>query len=85
VKYPKEFDYYGGAIALAEMLDVGPGRVRNWKRLGRVSSKYESHVREAVRRFNSPPPEPEPAPARAQARLSDIADLIADFLRERGL
>lgn len=83
MKFPKEFDYYGGSIALAEMLDVEPGRVRNWKRNDKVAEKFESHVREAVRRLNAPQPEPAPAPT--QVRLSDIADLIADFLRERGM
>ena len=93
MKFPKEFKYYGGCVALANALDVLPQRVRNWKIKDNVPHAWRREVREQVKRLShvdvEPGPEPvskpEPQPTIDRVRLSDIVDMIADYIRERGL
>lgn len=82
MKFPKEFDYHGGAVALADALGTEPHRIRNWKRQGKVPGAWQDRV---LAQVQARKPSAEPKPTVERVRLSDIVVMIADYMRERGM
>ena len=90
MKFPEEFDYWGGLNDLSRTIKVDRSTVGYWKRTNKVSRKHEKAVMQAVYKLReqmnaAPEPEPKPLPSPDKVRLSDIVDMIADYMRERGL
>lgn len=101
MKFPEEFDYWGGLNDLSRTIKVDRSTVGYWKRTNKVSRKHEKAVMQALHKLRSerasteaimdkvraapPKPEPKPLPPPNKVRLSDIVDMIADYMRERGL
>ena len=90
MKFPEEFDYWGGLNDLSRTIKVDRSTVGYWKRTNKVSRKHEKAVMQALHKLReqmnaAPEPEPKPLPPTDKVRLSDIVDMIADYMRERGL
>ena len=99
MKFPDEFDYWGGLNDLARTIKVDRSTVGYWKRTNKVSKKHEKAVMQAVYKLReerarteaimdtvrAKPQVPPPPPLPDKVRLSDIVDMIADYMRERGL
>lgn len=100
MKFPEDFKYYGGLNDLSRAIKVDRSTVGYWKRADKVSRKHEKAVMQAVYKLRSEraetekimdrvrtelPPVAEPEPVIEKVRLSDIVDMIADYMRERGL
>lgn len=101
MKFPEEFDYWGGLNDLSRTIKVDRSTVGYWKRTNKVSRKHEKAVMQALHKLREeragteaimdtvraapPKPEPKPLPPPNKVRLSDIVDMIADYMRERGL
>jgi len=91
MRYPKELAYRGAAALIADACGVKPGAVYSWKSKGRIPDRYRIAIKLLLA---APAPEPvddEPLTGGSvgatptRVRLSDVVDLIADFLRERNL
>lgn len=102
MKFPEEFDYWGGLNDLSRTIKVDRSTIGYWKRTDKVAKKHEKAVMQAVYKLREErasteaimdkvrakpqvPPPPAPAPTPDKVRLSDIVDMIADYMRERGL
>ena len=100
MKFPEDFKYYGGLNDLSRAIKVDRSTVGYWRRSDKVSRKHEKAVMQAVYKLRSEraetekimdrvrtklPPVAEPEPVIEKVRLSDIVDMIADYMRERGL
>lgn len=97
MKFPEEFDYWGGLNDLSRTIKMDRSTVGYWKRTDKVPRKHEKAVMQAVYKLReerapteaimdkvrAKPQVPEPSPDKV--RLSDIVDMIADYMRERGL
>ena len=98
MKFPAEFDYYGGLNDLARAIKADRSTVGYWKRTNKVPRKREKDVLQAVHKLREErasteaimdevraKPQVQPEPTIARVRLSDIVDMIADYMRERGM
>lgn len=104
MKFPAEFDYYGGLNDLARAIKADRSTVGYWRRTDKIPKKREKDVLQAVNKLRSErasteaimdevrakpqpqvPPPPLPPPPPNKVRLSDIVDMIADYMRERGM
>ena len=97
MKFPAEFDYYGGLNDLARTIKADRSTVGYWKRTNKVPKKREKDVLQAVHKLREErasteaimdevraKPQPQVPPPN-KVRLSDIVDMIADYMRERGM
>ena len=101
MKFPAEFEYWGGLNDLARTIKADRSTVAYWRRTDKIPKKREKDVMQAVHKLRSerasteaimdevrakPQPQPQPqVPAPNKVRLSDIVDMIADYMRERGM
>ena len=95
MKFPAEFDYYGGLNDLARAIKADRSTVGYWKRTNKVPRKREKSVMDAVYKLRSERASTEAimdevraqtqVPPPSKVRLSDIVDMIADYMRERGM
>lgn len=96
MKYPNELRHYGAAEEIAKMCGVSRQTVYYWKHKGEVPVRVEKQIRRMVkqRRALSKPaeqpapaaaPQPQPQPETLKLKLSDIAQMIADYLKQEGL
>lgn len=92
MKYPNELRYYGAAEEIAKMCGVSRQTVYNWKRNDEVPLRVEKQIRRMVKQHRvlskpaaEPAPTPEPRPDTLKLKLSDIAQMIVDYLKQEGL
>jgi hypothetical protein len=92
MKYPTGFDYRGACIELAKVAGVQATAVYNWKRKGSIPRKYARLIKAYIEKLDAPVVEPAPETldlfddfVRPQVTLADIAQTIADYLRQKGL
>lgn len=91
MKYPTGFDYRGACIELAKVAGVQATAVYNWKRKGSIPRKYARAIKAYIEKLDAPVVEYaeeeiffedlRPTPV----TLADIAQTIADYLRQKGL
>ena len=97
MKFPAEFDYYGGLNDLARTIKADRSTVGYWRRTDKIPRKREKDVMQAVNKLREErasteaimdevraKPQPQ-VPPPSKVRLSDIVDMIADYMRERGM
>lgn len=83
MKFPKAFDYWGGATDLARAVGLQPGAIYTWRYNDSVPKRYEAQVRKLVAAMKDPALEkPEPV---KDVQLSDIAALVLRYLLAKGL
>lgn len=88
MKYPNELRYYGAAEEIAKMCGVSRQTVYNWKRNDEVPLRVEKQIRKMVKQhrvLSKPAAQPEPQPETLKLKLSDIAQMIVDYLKQEGL
>lgn len=92
MEYPKEFRFRGAPEMLGRTLCVSRATVYGWKRENRVPDKYAARIETLVRKITVskrvPKAKPEPVEMPSgtqQIRLCDIAQMIADYLKQKGL
>lgn len=97
MKFPAEFEYWGGLNDLARAIKADRSTVGYWRRTDKIPKKHEKAVMQAVHKLREErasteaimdevraKPQPQ-VPPPSKVRLSDIADMIADYMRERGM
>lgn len=97
MKFPAEFEYWGGLNDLARTIKADRSTVAYWRRTDKIPKKREKDVMQAVYKLRSErasteaimdevraKPQPQ-VPPPAKVRMSDIVDMIADYMRERGM
>lgn len=97
MKFPAEFDYYGGLNDLARAIKADRSTVGYWRRTDKIPKKREKEVLQVVHKLREErasteaimdevraKPQPQ-VPPPSKVRLSDIVDMIADYMRERGM
>lgn len=97
MKFPAEFEYWGGLNDLARTIKADRSTVGYWRRTDKIPKKHEKAVMQAVHKLREErasteaimdevraKPQPQ-VPAPNKVRLSDIVDMIADYMRERGM
>jgi hypothetical protein len=92
MKYPKEFCFRGAPDMLGRALCVSRTTVYGWKRENHIPDRYANRIDTLLRKVNrrSPVPKVKPEPVEMpsgtqQITLADIAQTIADYLRQKGL
>ena len=92
MEYPKEFRFRGAPDMLGRTLCVSRTTVYGWKRENHIPDRYASRIdtllRKVARRSRVPKVKPEPVEMPSgtqQIRLSDIAQMIADYLKQEGV
>ena len=94
MKFPKAFDYWGGATDLARAIGLQPGAIYTWRYNDSVPKRYEAQVRKLVATMKEPVAvkrEPTEGPALEKpepvkdVKLSDIAALVLRYLLAKGL
>ena len=97
MKFPAEFEYWGGLNDLARTIKADRSTVGYWRRTDKIPKKREKDVLQAVHKLREErasteaimdevraKPQPQVPPPN-KVRLSDIVDMIADYMRERGM
>lgn len=97
MKFPAEFEYWGGLNDLARTIKADRSTVAYWRRTDKIPKKREKDVMQAVHKLREErasteaimdevraKPQPQ-VPPPAKVLLSDIVDMIADYMRERGM
>lgn len=89
MKFPKAFDYWGGATDLARAVGLQPGAIYTWRYNDSVPKRYEAQVRKIIAAMKDTQPsdkterdKPEPV---KDVKLSDIAALVLRYLLAKGL
>ena len=97
MKFPAEFEYWGGLNDLARAIKADRSTVGYWRRTDKIPKKHEKAVMQAVHKLREERASTEAimdevrakpqvqVPPPAKVRLSDIVDMIADYMRERGM
>lgn len=97
MKFPAEFEYWGGLNDLARTIKTDRSTVGYWRRTDKIPKKREKDVMQAVHKLREERASTEaimdevraqtqvPPPSPSKVRLSDIVDMIADYMRERGM
>ena len=92
MNYPNELRYYGAAEEIAKMCGVSRQTVYYWKHKGEVPPRVEKQIRAMVKRkrdllkpAEQPAPAAAPHPQPETLKLSDIAQMIADYLKQEGM
>lgn len=98
MKYPNELCHYGAAEEIANACGVSRQAVYYWKRKGEIPPRVEKKIRRMVKRKRAllkpaerpapapaPEPQPQPQPETLKLKLSDIAQMIADYLKQEGM
>ena len=89
MKFPKAFDYWGGATDLARAVGLQPGAIYTWRYNDSVPKRYEAQVRKIIAAMKDTQPIEVPVPEKPEPNdevtLSDIAELVVRYLKARGL
>lgn len=94
MKYPNELRYWGAAEDVAKACGVSKQTVYLWKSKNAVPPRVAKEVRRLAKQKRvllkpaaepAPAPTPEPQPETLKLKLSDIAQMIADYLKQEGL
>lgn len=96
MNYPNELRYYGAAEDVAKACGVSKQTVYLWKSKNAVPPRVAKEVRRLAKQKRdllkpaeqpapAPTPEPQPQPETLKLKLSDIAQMIADYLKQEGL
>lgn len=83
MKFPKEYQYYGGQRDLAKAIGVTSAAVGWWKARGVIPNARVKEVSAHLKELrNTPDPA---APVGEERKLSDIIEELLAALREKGL
>lgn len=92
MKYPNELRYWGAAEDIAKACGVSRQTVYFWKHKDAIPPRVEKQIRRIVKQRRDllkpavqPAPTPEPRPDTLKLKLSDIAQMIVDYLKQEGL
>lgn len=94
MNYPNELRYWGAAEDVAKACGVSKQTVYLWKSKNAVPPRVAKEVRRLAKQKRvllkpaaepAPAPTPEPQPETLKLKLSDIAQMIADYLKQEGL
>ena len=94
MKYPNELRHYGAAEEIAKACGVSRQTVYLWKAKDAIPPRVEKQIRRIVKQRRdllkpaaqpAPAPTPEPQPETLKLKLSDIAQMIVDYLKQEGL
>lgn len=94
MNYPNELRYWGAAEDVAKACGVSKQTVYLWKSKNAVPPRVAKQVRRLAKQKRvllkpaaepAPAPTPEPQPETLKLKLSDIAQMIADYLKQEGL
>lgn len=94
MEYPKEFRFRGAPEIVGQALSVSRNTVYSWSHEGRIPDRYAGkidalvrkvRVRGRVRKQIEIPPAALPSVAVNTVKLSDIVQLVADYLKQEGM
>ena len=94
MNYPNELRYWGAAEDVAKACGVSKQTVYLWKSKNAVPPRVAKEVRRLAKQKRvllkpaaepAPAPTPEPQPETLKLKLSDIAQMIADYLKQEGM